>query len=238
MDMFHGECDYAFATWLHRSRFTMGDITSFFNDPRLRPLHENLSYKSAKKWKDSLSSIPFGLQDDEWRIEDIGITSAIPGLLEGVHYMFYQNVVGLIAFILSHRPFASEMAYAPVRTFNDDFDEPERMYHELHSADWWWETQAQLPPGATVIPVIVSVDKTQLSMHQGDVAAWPVYLSIGNLTRSARRRRNTPGTVLAGFIPIVGDDSDGNYTKRRAYHYAMGRIFERMYDIERWTTVR
>lgn len=157
MDMFHGECDYAFATWLHRSRFTMGDITSFFNDRRLRPLHEHLSYRSAKKWRDSLSSIPFCLQDDEWKIEDIGNTSTIPGLLEGVHYLFCQNIVGLISFILSHRPFASKMAYAPIRTFNDDFDEPERMYHELHSADWWWETQAQLPPGATVIPVVVGI---------------------------------------------------------------------------------
>jgi len=34
-------------------------------------------------------------------------------------------------------------------------------------ADWWWETQEQLPLGATVVLIILASDKTQLTQHTG-----------------------------------------------------------------------
>ena len=76
-----------------------------------------------------------------------------------------------------------------------------------------------------MVPVIVAVDKTQLSMHHGDASAWPVYVTIGNISREARRRRTTTRTLLAGFIPIV--DVKGGSVKSQIYHYAMGQIFKR-----------
>lgn len=163
--MFYREYNYAFATQLYYSCFTIGNITSFFNNPKLRPLHKNLSYRSAKKQRDLLSSILFSLQDNKQKIKDISITSTIPRLLKGVHYIFYQNVVGLIAFILSYCLFASKIAYAPICTFNNNFNKPKQMYYKLHSANQQQETQAQLLLGAIVILVIILVDKTQLSMH-------------------------------------------------------------------------
>ncbi|OAK93364.1 hypothetical protein IQ06DRAFT_236491, partial [Phaeosphaeriaceae sp. SRC1lsM3a] len=114
------------------------------------------------------------------------------------------------------------MVYAPSRAFVGSTDDPTRVYHELHSGDWWWDTQNRLPDGATVVPIILAVDKTQLSLLSGDVAAWPIYLTIGNLSREARRRRTTPGTLLAGFIPTTKPLDPG--TKSRIYHYCMGKL--------------
>jgi len=32
------------------------------------------------------------------------------------------------------------MVYAPVKEWNSE-EPPERVYSEMHTADWWWETQ-------------------------------------------------------------------------------------------------
>ncbi|KAI0074317.1 hypothetical protein K474DRAFT_1716562 [Panus rudis PR-1116 ss-1] len=37
----------------------------------------------------------------------------------------------------------------------------------------WWQTQAALPEGATIAPVILASDKTKLSQFRGDQTAWP-----------------------------------------------------------------
>ncbi|KAH6225718.1 hypothetical protein HBI15_097510 [Parastagonospora nodorum] len=70
--------------------------------------------------------------------------------LGDVDSLFADNILSLIAFIISYRLFADELVYA-----------------------------------------------------LRDVAAWLVYVIIGNLSCEARRRRSTPGTLLAGFILIT-----------------------------------
>ncbi|KAH6446594.1 hypothetical protein HBI59_090940 [Parastagonospora nodorum] len=66
------------------------------------------------------------------------------------------NILSLIAFIISHRPFADKL-----------------------------NIQQSLPDRATVVPIIISVNKTQLLLILGDVA------------------RSTPSTLLAEFIPTT-----------------------------------
>ncbi|KAF8241316.1 hypothetical protein K440DRAFT_573394 [Wilcoxina mikolae CBS 423.85] len=46
--------------------------------------------------------------------------------------------------------------------------------------------QESLPDRSTVVPVILGSDKTMLSTLRGDKSAWPVYLSIGNLSKVKR----------------------------------------------------
>lgn len=39
----------------------------------------------------------------------------------------------------------------------------------------------KLPNGAMIAPLILSLDKTQLTQFQGDKKAWPVYLTISDV---------------------------------------------------------
>lgn len=92
----------------------------------------------------------------------------------------------------------------------------------------------KLPPGATIVPVILSSDKTQLSQFSGDKAAWPVYLTIGNIKKAIRQKINQHAFYLLGYIPISKMKHFSN-TKRkvagqRLFHYCMQKITQKLHQ--------
>ncbi|KAH5767117.1 hypothetical protein HBI88_251360 [Parastagonospora nodorum] len=91
--------------------------------------------------------------------EDIAKTSSLSRLKADQHFFVYQNILSLIAFIISHRPFADEL---------------------------------------------------------------PVYVTIRNLSREARRRRSTPSTLLARFIPTTKIRDP--LLKSQVYHYCISKL--------------
>lgn len=54
--------------------------------------------------------------------------------------------------------------------------------------------------GATVIPLIVSSDKTQLTLFGGKMA-YPVYMTIGNIPKDIRRKPSRRTQILIAYIP-------------------------------------
>lgn len=52
-----------------------------------------------------------------------------------------------------------------------------------------------LPEEATVVPVILSSDKTQLTQFSNK-QAYPVYLTIGNIPRGTRRKPSKRASIL------------------------------------------
>ena len=85
-----------------------------------------------------------------------------------------------------------------------------------------------LPSGATVAPVILASDKTQLSRFKGDKTAWPVYLSIGNLSKQVRREPSRHGAVLLGYLPVskFASFEDNSIAGYRLFHYCMKQLLQ------------
>ena len=55
-------------------------------------------------------------------------------------------------------------------------------------------------PGATIIPIILSSDKTQLTMF-GNKTAYPVYMTIGNLPNEIHHKPSRSAYVLLRYLP-------------------------------------
>lgn len=79
-----------------------------------------------------------------------------------------------------------------------------------------------------MIPVILSSDKTQLTVFRGK-SAYPVYITIGNIPKEIRRKPSRHAQLLIGYIPVTKlGGLTGEAARRRAlaniFHYCMRTI--------------
>jgi hypothetical protein len=91
-------------------------------------------------------------------------------------------------------------------------------------------SQTELPAGATVVPVMLSADKTSLSVFSGDKSAYPVYMTLGNIPKDVRRKPSLHAQVLVAYLPTTKLDSVEvsesllRTARARLYHLAMSLV--------------
>jgi hypothetical protein len=219
---FDSKLDYALAMFFHQRQLTKGDVTAFFQDKRLSPIHELLGFHNADEWHAKLNSIPYGVPIENWKKATVSVPSPLTGVAPQTHELQYQDVETVIRFLLGHTPFKDNLTYCPVRLWNDS---DSRVYTEMWTGDWWWEMQEKLPAGGTVVPLLIGIDKTVLTQHHGDLSAWPIYMTIGNLDSHTRCQQTRPSLTLIGFMPIMGGYE--RVLKAEAYHQVLRMIFKR-----------
>ena len=82
-------------------------------------------------------------------------------------------------------------------------------------------------PGATILPLIVSTDKTQLTAYGGK-QAYPMYMTIGNIPKEIRRKPSHCTQMLIGYIPVT---KLGRIKNKAACCRAMPNLFHHCMEI-------
>ncbi|KAG2061352.1 hypothetical protein BDR06DRAFT_966333 [Suillus hirtellus] len=124
--------------------------------------------------------------------------------LRGSSSTAFTELVSIEGALFSDPNFAGFLVFAPERHYADK-DETIRLYHEMHTRKWWWNSQKHLDherPGATIIPVIISSDKTQVTMFRNKTA-YPVYMTIGNIPKDICRKPSRHTHVLLAYLPTT-----------------------------------
>ncbi|KAI6160446.1 hypothetical protein EDD17DRAFT_1778355 [Pisolithus thermaeus] len=115
--------------------------------------------------------------------------------------LWVHDPVTCIRELMGNPAFDGEIVYTPEKVYTDQHGTTQQ-YDEMWMGDWWWETQCCLPSGSTITPVILVSDKTELSQFRGSKNAWPVYLSIGNLSKEVQHQPGCHASVLLGYLPL------------------------------------
>ncbi|KAJ3784310.1 hypothetical protein GGU10DRAFT_376833 [Lentinula aff. detonsa] len=151
--------------------------------------------------------------------------------------MYFRDVLECVKALYGDAEFAEYLKYAPERHFNDRQFE-EQLFHDMHTGGWWWSTQAKLDkhagPGRTVIPIILSSDKTQVTSFRNK-SVYPVYMTIGNIPKELRRKPSYRAYVLVGYLPTTRLEHIKNAASRRRslanlFHTCMRMIVQPLED--------
>jgi len=128
---FSSERDFNLASWFVRSKVAKTRIDDYFGKG-LGGV-ERGSFRSAYTLEKQLETL------DPFR-EYLSWTEAT--LENGTHLttFYYRNIVSCIRYLIRQVAYRGDMVYAPVREYDLRGD---RLYSEMHTADWWWETQVR-----------------------------------------------------------------------------------------------
>ncbi|PPR06007.1 hypothetical protein CVT24_004719 [Panaeolus cyanescens] len=146
---------------------------------------------------------------------------------------FYsRDIIDCIKTIWGDPDFVDDLILQPERHYVDDA-KSKRMYYDMHTGNWWWSTQKSIEKKTkrthcTVVPVIISSDKTQLTLFRGQ-QSYPVYITIGNLPKHIRRKPTRQSQMLLAYLPTTKLEHVTNKSSRRRcmsnlFHHCMRHI--------------
>ncbi|KAJ8468795.1 hypothetical protein ONZ45_g17114 [Pleurotus djamor] len=144
--------------------------------------------------------------------------------------VFFRNVIECIRALYGDPDFAQYLAVVPEKHYTDE-GKTERLFHDMHTGRWWWTTQEEVEkktPGATIVPIIISSDKTQLTLFRNKTA-YPLYLTIGNIPKEIRRKPSKRAYILLAYLPVTKLEGVTNKASRRRqlanlYHACLSQI--------------
>ncbi|KAH9030534.1 hypothetical protein EDB85DRAFT_2074297 [Lactarius pseudohatsudake] len=144
----------------------------------------------------------------------------------------YREIVPCIRALFGNLEFAHELVFAPERHYTDA-ERTCRVYSEMHTGDWWWSVQTLLEArnaGATVIPLIISSDKTQLT-HFGIRKCIQSIWGLAIYQRALDRKPSRSAQMLIGYIPTTKLTGITSHAARRRalvnlFHSCMAKVLD------------
>jgi hypothetical protein len=178
-------------------------------------INPGCGFQSVRDFQRRVALLP--AKAGEWQSSFILPGNSAPAWAPRLLEFWKRNTLEVLEDMVGDTRLASSMKWSPEKHYNST---GERIYSELWSGDWWWrkqvltlwegtdvkeEIQNQLGANAesvTIIPLILTSDKTHLS-GSGKVKAWPVMMTIGNISNDVRFVPGKHCAQLIALLPLI-----------------------------------
>ncbi|KAH9028276.1 hypothetical protein EDB85DRAFT_2147995 [Lactarius pseudohatsudake] len=115
--------------------------------------------------------------------------------------LFYRDPLECIQSILSNPLMSDHIRFTPFRVYESAVSAM-RIYTKWLSGDTAWSMQSQLPDGATLLGVVLSSDKMNISAMTGGHVAHPLLISLANLLMDFCMKGTNHAFLLLALLPI------------------------------------
>ena len=99
------------------------------------------SFKNADGVQKLVASMPDDQALGEWELHTLEDMRWNDNHQRPIKY-WRRDIIKSMRWLMRQPAYAENPIYAPQRCFNSDTP-PKLLYTEMHTADWWWETQVR-----------------------------------------------------------------------------------------------
>ncbi|KAJ7052417.1 hypothetical protein C8F01DRAFT_1333027 [Mycena amicta] len=191
---FAGNLEWDLGKFLTTSSLTMKEIDEFFNLGMVRQrLLPFLSFKTAKELRQRVELLPTGPRWMSQSITYAGFPTKKPIVL------FYRNSLECVQFLLRNPLFKNHIDFVPTKLSQNE----QPLHKEWINSESAWKMQEAVPVGHTVLGVVASSDKTNISVMNGDRMAHPFLLSLANLHTDVAMKASSHAFLMTALLPVA-----------------------------------
>ncbi|KAI9570933.1 hypothetical protein HD554DRAFT_2037123 [Boletus coccyginus] len=143
--------------------------------------------------------------------------------------LFYQPTLDCVQSLLSHPLLAPHISFVPRRVWTSAAQIC-HVYEDWLSGEWAWDIQDVLPEGATVLGVVLSLDKTNISIMSRNHMAYPLLISLANIDPVIHSKISLHIYLLLALLPIPKfihkDMCTRSLLHDRLIHQALNEVLE------------
>jgi len=128
--------DWNLASWFARARCGKGSIEDYLQEPEFatRAREQKGAIKTYADLMRATYAIPYGIPGgDFWLERKIIVPGQVKGAEPQLHTVIFRPIQQCLEFLLSHKPFASDMVWAPVKKYYGISES--RVYDEMHTGN-------------------------------------------------------------------------------------------------------
>ncbi|KAJ7595867.1 hypothetical protein C8J56DRAFT_1042947 [Mycena floridula] len=172
---FSNHDEWSMALFLLTSSLTMKEIDEFLRLPLVKMMN------FSPKWQLQILDVtPYTTKDPVW--------------------LFYRDPLEVVEFLFSNPLIQGYIDLIPMQEWTTQ-EKVVRLFREWMSADASWDMQSHLPAGATLLGIILSSDKTNISVLTGDRVAHPLLLGLANIDMALLGKGTSHMLQLIALIP-------------------------------------
>ncbi|KAF9503250.1 hypothetical protein BS47DRAFT_1369673 [Hydnum rufescens UP504] len=169
--------EFKVVAWMTDTALSQAHIDHFLNLEYVQKNNITLSFTSAKEMhhqtENAMANGPL------WKSQVVMLEEAG----DEPQIMFFCDPVQCAQELFGNPLFSGEMDYKAIEVFKTNG--VTHIYHEMVTGKLWNKTQGSIfeVEGATLGGIILSLDKTHLSVFSGSKVMHPIYMILGNIQK-------------------------------------------------------